>query len=44
LLTITKKKKWLKAKRVARHLNQDQTHKGWILTIILLRIQQYRRK
>jgi hypothetical protein len=37
LLTITKTKKWLKVKRVDHHLNQDQTHKAWIFSIILLR-------
>jgi len=37
LLDLAKKKKWLKVKRVAHHLNQDQHHKGWILTTILLR-------
>jgi len=31
------KKKWLKVKRVDHHLNQDQTHKAWIFSIILLR-------
>jgi len=43
LLTITKKKKWLKVKRVAHHLNQDQHHKGWILTTILLRQWNWRK-
>jgi len=43
LLTITKNKKWLKVKRVAHHLNQDQHHKGWILTTILLRQWNWRK-
>jgi len=37
ILQSKKSGTWLKVKRVDHHLNQDQTHKAWIFSIILLR-------
>jgi len=43
MILQSKNKKWLKVKRVVHHLNQDQHHKGWILTTILLRQWNWRK-